>query len=270
MYCVNCGAVRTEGAAYCADCWDRLESREAHAGATGPELWAKMVPVPWRGGQVGLGILLVAIAVAPVALISLGAGGAVDRYDKALATWISVHLMGLVILGVVWRLGIYRFQVPISTLGFVSWRIPEFKAALLTAGTLGASLLFTVVYAAVVGLLEVDFLSPPEIPSDIAFPGAAAALTFQALAVATPITEEIFFRGFVFAGLIPGLGVGWAMVVSAAVFSAFHLSVGALVPVFVTGLLFAWLYRQTGSLWPGILAHAGQNALAVALEIYGV
>ena len=82
------------------------------------------------------------------------------------------------------------------------------------------------------------------------------------------MTEEIFFRGFIFAGLAPKLGVWRAMLVSALVFSLFHLSLGLLVPVFITGFLLAWLYRQTGSIWPSILAHAGQNTLAVLATIY--
>jgi len=92
--------------------------------------------------------------------------------------------------------------------------------------------------------------------------------TFQALALATPLTEEIFFRGFIFAGLIPRLGVGWAMVASAAIFSVSHVSVGVLVPIFITGLALAWLYWRTGSLWTSIAAHAGQNALVVAVQAY--
>ncbi|MED5568055.1 MAG: CPBP family intramembrane glutamic endopeptidase, partial [Chloroflexota bacterium] len=54
-------------------------------------------------------------------------------------------------------------------------------------------------------------------------------------------------------------------------FSSFHIlfSIGVLVPIFVTGMLLAWLYHRTGSLWPGIAAHAGLNALAVSALILG-
>ena len=217
-----------------------------------------------------LGILLVAVLIIPVVAIAIGIDRGVDQYDEAISTWVSVHLTGLAILVVVWRLGIHRYRAPISALGLVPWRIPQAKTVFMTVATLGASLVITVVYGVLVGLIDSDILSPPDLSSDIAFPGAAAVFTFQALAIATPVTEEIFFRGFVFAGLTPRLGVGWAMVVSAVVFSLFHLSVGVLMPVFITGLLLVWLYQRTGSLWPSICAHAGQNALAVAIEIYWV
>ena len=43
---------------------------------------------------------------------------------------------------------------------------------------------------------------------------------------------------------------------------------GVLVPIFITGFLLAWLYHRTGSLWPNIVAHAGQNALALVVTIF--
>jgi membrane protease YdiL (CAAX protease family) len=95
-------------------------------------------------------------------------------------------------------------------------------------------------------------------------------LTFLALTVWTPLSEEVFFRGFIFAGLSSRWGVTGATLVSAAIFSAFHISPGVLIPIFITGLLLAWLYHQTGSLWASIAAHAGQNAAALVVTIYGV
>ncbi|MEK7814621.1 MAG: CPBP family intramembrane glutamic endopeptidase, partial [Chloroflexota bacterium] len=57
------------------------------------------------------------------------------------------------------------------------------------------------------------------------------------------------------------------------VFSIFHLSQGSpgvLVPIFITGLLLAWLYYRTGSLWASIVAHGSQNAVALASTLYQV
>ena len=226
-------------------------------------------PVPWRGGQVALGIVLVILGLIPVTGISIGIGELAGSQDEATTVWVSIHLMALAIIAVVWRLGIYRRPAPWRLLGLSAMEYPLVKAGILALGALGASLLFTVVYATVVDLFSSDLLSPPDIGSEIAFPGAAAFFTFQAVAVVTPLAEEVFFRGFVFSGLMPRFGVVKALLLSAAIFSAFHVSVGVLIPVFVTGLLLGLLYHKTGSIWPCILAHAGQNGLAVALEIYG-
>jgi membrane protease YdiL (CAAX protease family) len=60
------------------------------------------------------------------------------------------------------------------------------------------------------------------------------------------------------------------MIISALIFSASHVSVGVLVPIFITSVLLAWLYQQTGSLWTSVIAHAGQNAAALLATIYGI
>ena len=217
-----------------------------------------------------MGVGLVLLSLIPVAGISIGIGALADSYEDATTVWVSVHLMALAIVAVVWRLGLRRRPAPWRLLGLSALEYPAVKAGLMTAVALGASLVFTVVYATVVDLLSSDVLSPPDIGAEIAFPGAAVFFTFQAVAFVTPLTEEVFFRGFVFSGLTHRLGLVKAMVLSAAIFSAFHLTLGVLIPVFVTGLLLAFLYHKTGSLWPCVVAHAGQNALAVALEVYGV
>ncbi len=280
FYCVNCGTARIEHAAYCHHCGLVLNAPVAQPSmVTEGRRVAEGVkegrsvgvgPVPWRGGQVSLGIVLVIISLIPVTGISIGIGGLAGSYDDATTVWVSIHLMALAMVAIVWRLGVNGHPAPWRLLGLSVIRHPVVKAGMLALGALGASLLFTVAYAAVVNLFNWDALSPPDISSEIAFPGAAAFFTFQAVAVVTPLTEEVFFRGFVFAGLMPRLGVVRAMVVSAAIFSAFHVSVGVLIPVFVTGLLLSLLYHKTGSLWPCVLAHAAQNALAVSLEVYGV
>ena len=232
--------------------------------------------VPWRGGQVALGMMLILVAVFPVVGISIGMGKLAGEFEEAVGAWGSSHLMGFAILAAVWTVGLKPYGAPLSSLGLTVPAIPGLKPIFLTLVALGTSLLATALYVWIVNLpWIVEFswshvLLPPDIPDGIVFPGLGAIFTFQALALWTPFTEEIFFRGFIFAGLAPRWGVARAVVASALFFSLFHLSLGLIVPIFITGLLLAWLYQRTGSLWPPIVAHAGQNSLAIALTIYGV
>ena len=267
LYCANCGHQRIEEASYCHNCGKVLDSSRGPSRAGDATPSVKPGVVPWRGGQVAQGIGLVAVSIVPMIIIVIAIDWIAGGIDEAMTTWLSVHLLGLAIIGVVWRIGIRRFNAPLSILGLIPIAVPRLKTILMTGGALGASLAATVVYGALISLIDADILSPPDISPDIVFPGLAAVFTFQALTVVTPVTEEVFFRGFVFSGLVPRLGVGWAMVASSVVFSLPHLfaGVGVLIPIFVTGMLLAWLYQRTGSLWPSIVAHAGQNALALAL-----
>lgn len=85
------------------------------------------------------------------------------------------------------------------------------------------------------------------------------------IAVVAPVTEELFFRGFVFAGLRSrwplwpsALGVG-------LIFGLVHAPTGltAVVPLAGLGVALCWLYDRTGSLWPCVFAHVINNGLAL-------
>lgn len=82
-------------------------------------------------------------------------------------------------------------------------------------------------------------------------------------AIVAPVAEEVFFRGFLFAGLRDRLGLGWGIAISALIFGVVHLTPGVLVPIALMGAILAGLYELTGSLWPSILLHMSINALAM-------
>ena len=224
--------------------------------------------VTWGGWQIIFGIVLVMLSLFSAASAALVLGSFYPEQEDAVSTWISVHLMALAIIGTVWYLGLRHCRYPLAVLRLsrVTW--PRKRTALLMLGVLGASLISTSIYSGIVEWLGVDELAIPVVESDIFFDGPAVLLTFQALAFITPMSEELFFRGFIFRGLLPKMGPWWAIVVSALLFSGFHLSVGVLIPIFITGFLLAWLYWKTGSLWAAIGAHAGQNALALAAQAF--
>ena len=221
--------------------------------------------VTWGGWQIIFGILLLFSAVAALSVL----GSFYPEQEGAVSTWISVHLMALAIIGIVWYLGLRHCRYPLAVLRLsrVTW--PRKRTVLLMFGVLGASLISTSIYSGIVEWLGVDELAIPVVESDIFFDGPAVLLTFQALAFITPMSEELFFRGFIFRGLLPKMGPWWAIAVSALIFSGFHFShVGVLIPVFIIGFLLAWLYWKTGSLWAAIGAHAGQNVLALAAQTF--
>ncbi|WP_408890142.1 CPBP family intramembrane glutamic endopeptidase [Myxococcus faecalis] len=92
------------------------------------------------------------------------------------------------------------------------------------------------------------------------------AIILAGVTVAAPICEELFFRGVFQRGLTPPSprSPTTALVISAVVFSAFHLDPVGFVARVELGLLFGWLYLRTGSLWPGIAAHAANNLVSSA------
>jgi membrane protease YdiL (CAAX protease family) len=91
------------------------------------------------------------------------------------------------------------------------------------------------------------------------------ALVVVTAAGLVPIAEEIYFRGYVFRAYYDQKGPLQAYLFSAALFAVVHLNLQAFVPIFAVGLFLAFLYRHTGSILPGILAHAFNNAVAFAV-----
>ncbi len=284
--CPSCGGERVAGLIRCVSCnfvpkesildtqssvsGEGDASVEAAAkGQQGKSVIRRKGGVTWGGGQIIAAILLVIFALFFAAAIASIFGSLYPEQEDAVATWIAVHLMALSIATVVWFLGLHRSRYPLAVLRLSRIRMPRKRTVLLMVATLATSLFATSLYAGIVDWLQIEILSPPDLDSDIIFDGAAILLTFQALAMVTPLTEEIFFRGFIFRGLLPRLGPWRAIAASALIFSAFHLSFGVLIPIFITGVLFAWLYWRTGSLWASVGAHAGQNALAVGVHALG-
>ncbi|MFO7917472.1 MAG: type II CAAX endopeptidase family protein [Anaerolineae bacterium] len=80
--------------------------------------------------------------------------------------------------------------------------------------------------------------------------------------VVAPVAEEIFFRGFFYAGLRGRWGTVWGMIASSLLFALVHLSPGVFLPIFLMGMVLAFVYTYSGSLWPSIFLHGVINAMA--------
>lgn len=97
--------------------------------------------------------------------------------------------------------------------------------------------------------------------------GATLAVWAALMIFVVPIGEELIFRGILLGALLRAMPAFWAAVVSAAVFGAIHLQLGAFVIYFGAGFYLAALYIRSGSLWPGIAAHMAHNAASVSYLI---
>lgn len=97
-------------------------------------------------------------------------------------------------------------------------------------------------------------------------PGPVAKFLFViGGAVMAPIGEEIFFRGFLYNALKIRHTRALAMVVSGLAFALVHASPVAIIIIFPMGMLLAYIYERTQSLWVTILMHAVNNGLSFLL-----
>ena len=82
-----------------------------------------------------------------------------------------------------------------------------------------------------------------------------------------PFCEEVFFRGFVFPGLLRGMSLAWAIVLSALIFAVAHADPGSFAVLFFIGLALAFVRWRTDSIWPSILLHLLNNGVGTLLIV---
>ena len=77
-----------------------------------------------------------------------------------------------------------------------------------------------------------------------------------------PVFEELAFRGLLFGVFRRRFQWRTAAMLSAALFAIAHgYGLIGFLSVFWSGVIWAWAYERTGSLWPGMIAHAVNNLL---------
>jgi uncharacterized protein len=174
--------------------------------------------------------------------------------------------------------GLFELSLLFVAIGVASeWRFRPLRRALSRLGlrrtvpkAFGIALLTLLVYYIAAGLFSTFILQPEQedIGGELGVGDPNLLIAVSAvlvIAVLAPITEELFFRGFVFAGLRSRWSLWPAAVAVGLIFGIVHAPTGltAVVPLAALGVALCWLYDRTGSLWPCVFAHMINNSLAL-------
>ena len=98
-------------------------------------------------------------------------------------------------------------------------------------------------------------------------------LLWLSVVVVAPVTEELFFRGFLHRGWAPSwLGVAGTIVVTSALWAALHqqYNVLGILLIFLMGLIFGWMRQRSGSTTLPIVLHMFNNLFATVLVTINV
>ena len=172
-----------------------------------------------------------AIALVVVSLVVYG-------WQTAAAWFFSLRIAGR-------RLSAWGFRLPTRA---YFWTIPLALAVVYLA---------SIVHDMVVHPRQQDIVG--EFPHS----GLGIALFVILAVIMAPLFEEIFFRGFLFRAFASSWGWMPGAIVSAGVFGIAHAQIDVFVPLFALGLMLAWVYKRTGSLWTSISLHALFNGISV-------
>lgn len=234
----------------------------------------RLPATPWGLRRVlaglGLGVASVVVIGVVAGIVAAVAGVSLDdllasRGTAATAIGLSATLLGeLSFFGVAYWMAagavdptatgpaLHR-RVVLRALGFrrlgaSHWWVPV-AGVVLAFGIVGA-------YTGVLQQTGPGVLEPEEnVPSGLFDQRWAIPLAALAILGAAPLSEEAFFRGFIFNGLRSRLGVVLGALASALIFALAHQSVGLFIPFAVIGVLLSAAYWYTGSLLAPVATH---------------
>jgi len=146
--------------------------------------------------------------------------------------------------------------IPVRPAAVVSWGVGAALIAFLGSTVVGGG----------IHLAGLEVQEQPWIRALMADSSALLALT-PWIVVLGPISEEVFFRGYVFRRLFSRSGPAAAYLASALLFAVVHWHPVGFPMYAIIGLVFCWVYRKTGSLWAPILGHVTYNALVVGIPL---
>ena len=173
--------------------------------------------------------------------------------------------LGLFGLAAIFSVGKYRLRW--SALGF---RPLVLDRAWVIVATVVGMFAVVEVYIVIVQLIGAEGLLPQSTLEGDVFDNRALVVMAGILAViAAPVAEETFFRGFLFGGLMKRLGVFGAALASGFLFSLAHAQPTTLIPFTFIGMVLAWSYVYTGSLWTNIGAHLVFNLISFSVSLAG-
>lgn len=215
--------------------------------------------VPWTPGDVGWGLLIFVLWILVFGTLALLG----ERLGLLVDAGVLVIFGEAILLTPVWYFTVRKYKVSWADLG-----LRDFRPAIigLGCGLMVLSALFNFLYASLLAVFNLRV--QPDIGMMFENTNFPLLLLFGG-AIIAPVVEEIFFRGFVFTGLSHRWSPQKAALASAGLFALAHFAPTSVLPIFILGLIFAFLYQISGSIWPAILMHMLTNTLALSAA-YGI
>ncbi len=270
MYCTQCGQRLPPGdVRFCAHCGAKLQLPVAPT----DEAAAPKGRTPWGYADMAMAIAVVIgsviiILVPLIIIIGIVAGGEIEDDDESV-TAVTIgtgFLLEALLLLAAALFSVRKYKLSWSSLGL---RAPKRGGYWFPIPLSIAALGLFGVYVAIVTALGAD------VEGNVREDTFDSTLLIVLLGVLSlglaPFMEETFFRGFLFGGLRGRWGLLGAAFASGLLFALPHYagvdSLSLLPAIGIIGMLFAWGYYYTGSLFAPIIAHFGFNLVAFVVGV---
>jgi membrane protease YdiL (CAAX protease family) len=98
--------------------------------------------------------------------------------------------------------------------------------------------------------------------------GGYLAFIILNVVVLAPIFEELFFRGLFYPALRRRMGPMPAIILNGAIFGILHLQPLFMLSLVLVGVVLAYLYEKTDSLFAPMMAHALYNLVVILVSLF--
>jgi uncharacterized protein len=230
-----------------------------------PAIWPVFVALV---GALVVGIGLQVVLIAGIVIFLLANGTKLqalgnDLIDAITSPGVFMVIAALSELGFAGAAVIgawYSRQGLVNALGFGKPAVPLLALPVVIVGAMAPGVLGNVLASWVTQFL----------PHDTTFEQVFGRLTLTSavpfvlfIGLAPGFAEEMFFRGYMQRRLSLGLSPWIAILITSALFGVVHLNPPQVVFAFLLGAWLGVIAWRTGSIWPGIVAHAAWNSMSV-------
>jgi len=209
----------------------------------------------------GLGLFIIATSVVSLLLID----------QPPLVLTVAILTCNLLFLGgAVWWFGVFRKRVSLQEIGF--WPLNWQWKWLWFAVVINIFLLPIRSLAAMAAIYLTNSADSLQGRMDMLLPaGSDTLLGFFLIllfaGILVPISEELFFRGLLHRWFSQRMKRWPAILLSSLIFAFGHFdSFGVAVSAYIAGVVHAYTYERTKSLWMPIMLHITANSVGVILS----
>lgn len=216
----------------------------------------------------GIAIILIVLLLAPV-VFWLRNGIANPSSPAASQALLYLNLAGLAaeaigLIGAVWWMGLHRRRLTWQDIGFK--RVESIWLIIAPALTFGAAIIggvAAVIVQLLLGTPGENTQAQALAPAGFSWVGLIGMTLLGGVIV--PIAEEIYFRGVLHRWARDKWGVLIGSLISSSLFGLIHGIPPIIAFAFIMGLVIAYAYEKSQSLWPGVIVHIINNSFKIVL-----
>jgi membrane protease YdiL (CAAX protease family) len=182
-----------------------------------------------------------------------------DLLEQSAPLALSVQAVVFLVIGVL----LIRFRVRRA----VAWPAPRpARIALLGLAGGAAAFVVSLTVGAVMNLIGIP-VQEQEWARQLLGDRASLLRLVPWIVVVVPLSEEVFFRGYVLRFLSQRGGVPIGLAVSTALFALVHFNPSGILVYLSIGAVLAWVYLRSGSIVAPICAHMIYNGLVLVASL---